>query len=370
MFKTIKIIIALIVIAIILFIISKPDGSQKIKIGVIAPLTGARADAGEYTKNALELAEKKINKSNSKYKVDFIIEDSRYEAQTAVSALRKLIDFDKVNFIIGPYGSSEVMAAGPIAEKSKVLMLVTGAQSPDITNLGDYIFRIIHNSDQEAPIFAKFVSSKMKSNTLHFLALNTAITDPYIKLFKPVLESQGKQVGLIEKFDPKANDFRAELTKLKKQEPTDIFLIITPKQGAVLLKQARDIGVKAQFYNIGVEGPELLTQSNGTSEGLLYPYSYDNASSEESVREFYNSYMSIFGSEPDTIAANVYDAAQLIHLCIENVGLNVGSVKKCLYDTKDYHGVGGTFSIDSNGDTLKEIFIKTIKDGKFVRYEK
>ncbi|OHA16570.1 MAG: hypothetical protein A3C79_01400 [Candidatus Taylorbacteria bacterium RIFCSPHIGHO2_02_FULL_45_28] len=371
MSKTAKVITALIIIIVVIWVIvaQRPAASETVKIGVIAPLTGARADAGEYSRNALEIAEKDINESGGKYKVSFVVEDSRYEAQTAVSALRKLIDLDNTKFIIGPYGSSEVMAAGPVAEQSQVLMIVTGAQSSEISQLGDYVFRMIHNSDQEAPIFARFVAGKMKSDTIHFLALNTAITDPYVKTFRSVIEAQGKKVGLIEKFDSKANDFRTELSKVKSLNPTDIFLIITPKQGAVLLKQANELGITAQFYNIGVEGPELLTQSDGASEGLLYPYSYDDLNSDSSVRSFYDSYKGQFGTSPDTIAANTYDAARLIHSCFEKVGINVVAVKACLYETKDYHGAGGTFSIDEKGDAIKSIFVKMIKDGKFVRYE-
>lgn len=369
--KPLKILITILILAIIVWIVAtkgeKP--TTEVKIGVIAPLTGARSDSGEFTKNAIMLAERKINESKNQYKVTFVIEDSKYEAPIAVSALKKLIELDGVKYVIGPNGSSEVLATGPIAEKSKVILLINGAQSIEISSLGDYIFRIIHNSAQEAPLFAKFVAQKMKGDTIHFLVINTAVSDPYIKIFKPVIESLGKNVGLVERFDQKATDFKTELTKIKSLNPTDIFIVAAAKQGAILLRQARDLGIEAQFYNIGVEGPEFLTQSGGASEGLLYPYSYDSTSAEPNVKEFYDSYKTTFNSDPDTIAANSYDAAMLLSTCFERVGIEVDTVKKCLYDTKEYRGAGGTFSIDQNGDAIKNIFIKTIKDGKFVKYE-
>lgn len=361
---------AIIILAALGFAWSKQKPSETIKIGVIAPLTGVRADAGEFTRNALTIAEEEINfNSKHNYKTQFLFEDSRYEPAAAVSALRKLVDVDGVLYIIGPHGSSEVLAAAPIAEQAKVILIAPASQTSEVSQAGDYIFRVIHNSAQEAPISASFVAGRMKSDTLHFLALNTAITDPYLKDFKPVFEAAGKKIGLVEKFDSKAGNFKTELTKIKNEKPTDIFLIATPKHAGLILKQANELGIKAQFYNIGVEGPELVQLAGAAAEGLLYPYSYDSTSKDEQVVQFHTAYTTRFNHEPDTIAVNVYDAAFLISDCIEKVGDRVEKVKQCLYETKDFNGASGVFSIDANGDAVKNIFFKTIKNGQFVRYE-
>ena len=135
------------------------------------------------------------------------------------------------------------------------------------------------------------------------------------------------------------------------------------------MKQASDLGVKAQFYNIGVEGPELLQLAGSAAEGLLYPYSYDSAGDSERTQYFYDAYTARFAREPDTVAANVYDAAFLIADCAEKVGDKVEEVKQCLYETDGFNGASGVFSIDANGDAVKTIFFKTVKDGKIVVVE-
>ena len=198
--------------------------------------------------------------------------------------------------------------------------------------------------------------------------INTAITDPYLKSFRPVFEATGKRIGLIEKFDQKATDFKTELTKIKAANPTDIFLIASPKLVGLILKQANDLGLKAQFYNIGVEGPDIVLIAGPLAEGLLYPYSYDNHGREQEVKIFYEKYQQKFGGEPDTLAANSYDVAYLLSECLEENGDDVEKVKICLYNTKDFKGASGMFSIDQNGDAVKNIFIKIIKNGKFVRF--
>lgn len=347
---------------------SASTGKKELKIGVIVPLTGPRADAGEYTQNAIKLAKEDIEKvSEGNIEPNFILEDSKYEAPVAVSAAQKLISIDKVKYIIGPFGSSEVLAVGPIAEKEKVLLLATAAQTEEISSLGDYVFRLIHNTKQEAPIFAKFVSEHMKGETLPFLVLNTAVSDPYIKSFTPNFEVSGKKIGLIEKYDAKETDFKTHLLKIKASNPADIFLVAVPKGAGMILKQARALGMTSQFYNIGVEGPDLVKEAGKYADGLYYSYSYDSTSNEPAVSDFYNRYKTRFGTEPDAIAANAYDAAMLIYKCVMKDGESSDAVKRCLYQTKEYRGAGGTFSFDENGDVIKPIFTKTIKDGKFVK---
>ncbi len=89
-----------------------------IKIGAVLPLTGTSADAGDYIRKGLLLAQEEINK-NSKNNYVLIFEDSLYSPQTAVTAFNKLENIDKIDFLV-PYGSSISMALAPIAEKNKI----------------------------------------------------------------------------------------------------------------------------------------------------------------------------------------------------------------------------------------------------------
>ena len=222
---------------------------------------------------------------------------------------------------------------------------------------------------QEAPYFAKFVAGKMKGDTLQFLAINTAAIDAYVKNFRPVFEGLGKKIGIIEKVDAKALDFKDSLTKIKALNPSNIYVLATPKQLGLILKQGSELGIKAQYFGIGSEGQETIDIAGKAAEGYLYPYSYDGTQGSERIRGFYDKYVARFDREPDALAANAYDAAYLLSDCFEKVGDNTDAVKQCLYLVKDYDGASGKFSIDENGDAVKDIFIKTVEDGKFVRYQ-
>ncbi|MCG2686763.1 ABC transporter substrate-binding protein, partial [Candidatus Parcubacteria bacterium] len=172
------IVIAVVIIAGIWYGTSKkPVITEKevIKIGVILPLTGTSADAGSYVKNGLLLAQEELNLNTSlKYRYDLVFEDSRYSPMDGVTAIRKFIDIDKYNYIVGAHSSSVTLAMAPIAEENKVLLITPSSQSDEISTAGDYIFRTQINTAQEAKFLSKFIYNQITSKKLAVLVINTA----------------------------------------------------------------------------------------------------------------------------------------------------------------------------------------------------
>lgn len=344
--------------------------SEFVAIGVLAPFTGVAAESAEYMKNAVQLAEKEINESgDNKTKIKLIFEDTEYSPEAGVSAFNKLADIDDVDYFVGPYSSTVVLAVAPIADTKKKIVIAPGAQSGEIGSSSQYVFRTIHNTSQEAPVFAKFIAENMKGDEIHFVALNNPVSPSYLNDFTPTFESYGKSTGLIEYFDPTASDLRTQLTKIKSQNPTDIFVIAAPRHTGMILNQADELGIDAQFYSIGVEGPDLFRIAGELANGLIYPYSYDNENAETKVKMFKEKYLQEYGIEPDAVAANSFDSVMLLSKCFEDVGVDVDDVKNCLLGIKDYSGASGNLNFDENGDAVRNIFIKKVLNGKYVKYE-
>ena len=344
--------------------------ADEISIGVISPLTGVRADAGAYSVNGLKIALDELNDTPGlKHSIRLIAEDSRYDPKTAVSAFMKLTEMDKVRVIFGPYGSGEVAAVAPLSEKAGVILILPGAQSPEISGAGKLIFRLIHNAAQEAPFFADFTAGHMQGDTLQVIAAQLPVTGAYFAVFRPRLEKLGRKFGEIEEFEVQNTDFRPQLLKIKQRRPTDIYAFGAPVNVGQILSQARQLGIRARWFGLGVEGPEIVRQAGPAAEGLLYPYSYDSADESAAIREFLLKYRSRFGEDPDAIAANSYDGLKLLSGCFEAAGTEVAAVAACLYRTRDYPGAGGVFSINSEGDAERRLIVKTVRHGRFVRYQ-
>ena len=117
----------------------------------------------------------------------------------------------------------------------------------------------------------------------------------------------------------------------------------------------------------GAETAPLLRDYGNYAEGLTYPYPYDPSSNLTSVKDFVDMYQSRYNETPDNTAANSYDALMVLAKGIEIAGEDPDKVKAALLEIKDFPGASGTFSFDKNGDVKKNIIIKQVKNGKFVK---
>ena len=192
--KTIKIIVGVvIVIAIAWFTKTQFKNTiedisvQDIEIGASLPLTGKGASFGENIKNGIDLAVKEVNDKYS-FNMEVVYEDTQSETETAVSAVRKLIDIDKVNVVLGPARSSAVLAVAPIAEENKVIIFTPIASAEDISNAGDYIFRNRESSKSHGVGMAEFLKNKKNIQRVAMFTAKSANAVSYATFFKSRFE--------------------------------------------------------------------------------------------------------------------------------------------------------------------------------------
>jgi branched-chain amino acid transport system substrate-binding protein len=376
--KTTKIIIGIIVAIVVVGGIwygvsreqTRVPAEKVIKVGILAPFSGARAEAGEYFKKGLNLTLNEINSDKEKkYKISLIFEDTQYDPKIAVTTFNKLKDIDHVKYVVGLQGSSEVLAVAPIAEENKIILITPAAQSADISKAGDYIFRTQISLVQEAPFWAKFIATKINNEPLHVLVLNTDYGSSYLDFFTPALKENGGKLGVVEKVDLNNTDFRTQLLKIRFNNPNFVLLITTPKLGGQILKQAKELDIKSTFFATSpIEGEDFIKTGGEATEDILYPYPYNDSSNIISMKSYREKYIAKYNEKPEMLSANIYDTVNLLSLCFERIGDNVDKVKDCLYSIKDYQGASGVLSFDSNGDVVKPLIIKIVKNGQFVPY--
>lgn len=105
------------------------------RIGAAFALSGSIAVYGEGFKKAVDLAVEEINASGGirGKKLEIIYEDNKSNPKDCVTAVRKLITVDKVPVIFGPAASSNFMAAAPVAQENKVVMISAQGAAPGLT---------------------------------------------------------------------------------------------------------------------------------------------------------------------------------------------------------------------------------------------
>lgn len=376
MSNTAKGILAIIVIIIVVCTLYFGLGERKVqvlsgeevKIGVILSLTGTSADASANIKHGIDLAARDINSDSARRnKISLIYEDDKYDSKEAVNSINKLLNLDKVKYIIGSYGSSQVLAIAPIAEKNKAVMIVPSAQSNKIGEAGEYIFHMNSNTRQEAGFWGPYLAQKIGKNKLAILSLDSDLGTSYIADLQSIYPRAGGQLGLIQKFDKKETDFRTMLLKIKDAKTRDVLLIGNRQMNGTILKQAKELNYPFNFFATSVtEGKELITVAGLAAEGLIYPYYFDDNSVDPVQKDFQDKYLATYGTKSEVTATHGYDALMVLSNCFEKVGVNPELVKACITQTRGYSGVGGNISFDSNRDVSRSMIVKTVKDGQFV----
>jgi branched-chain amino acid transport system substrate-binding protein len=299
-------------------------------------------------------------------RINLIVEDDRSTKEGAVSAVKKLIEIDKVPVIIGPGSTVGVAGASPIANKAKVVLFSPGAAGPGITTKGGYVFRNRVSGDLEAPVIAEYAINTLRFKRVSILYPNVDYGVGFKNVFKTKFISLGGEVISEEIYADNDTDFRSQLNKIKLKSPELVYVLGVPEGVGQILRQAKEIGLKTQFISNNVESSKLIEIAKNAAEGLIFPTeTYDPNSALERIKQFEKKYFSIFNRHSDLFAANGYDAVYIISQVIEKSGYKGEDIKNALYNLKNYSGVGGDVSFDEKGDVIKPIAIKMVTGGEF-----
>ncbi|TRZ64898.1 MAG: hypothetical protein D4Q79_00470 [Spirochaetia bacterium] len=346
---------------------SQPVSTESIKIGVLTPLTGQIAEYGQNVKAGLDLAVQEINNNggvNGK-KIQLIYQDTKCDPKETTSAFNNLVDIQGIKYILGSVCSSEVLAIAPLANNKKVIIIGAAASSPDITNAGDYIFRVYPSDDYEAKVAAETIYNKLDKKSSAIIYLN----NDYGKALKDVFESYYKNLGgnIVdsEGYEQSAKDFRTQLVKIKEKNPEAVYMISYPVDGGLLVKQARALNINSQFIGTsGSKGTDIIKNGGNATEGLM-AITIAGATGM-AAQKFNQSYENYYGKKPGMFADRGYDSLYVLAKAIEGVS---GDVKNNLYLIKDFDGASGKIIFNSNGDIEGQNYdVFVVKNGEFVKY--
>lgn len=328
-----------------------------IRIGFIGPLTGDAVSYGVDTLNATRLA---IDEQNARggirgKKLSLIVEDGACNGSTAAEAAHKLIDIDHVTAILGGNCSNETLAAAPIAEANKTILLAAVSSSKDVTTAGEYIFRLWPSNAKAAPkVYAQFLRDHSYKN-IAMLTENTI----YCKSLQTTVRANipsGTQVVFDEVVDAGTKDFRTLFTRLKNTNVDALYINLQGDSSIIpAVTQLRELGLKQDILlnDIGESatiGQQIPKQIDGA-------YVLSIASPEQSTdigKEFVKKFNDNFGSakQAPSFPAVAYDATRVLMKVMNDVGFEGDKMKEGLYAVKNFEGTVGTFSFDSAGDTI------------------
>ncbi|MBI4129184.1 ABC transporter substrate-binding protein [Candidatus Peregrinibacteria bacterium] len=358
--------LALLALSTLLLTACKTSGDV-IKIGFIGPLTGDAAAMGKDMLNGVQLAIDEVNAKGgvNGRKVSLIAEDARCTGGSdAASAAQKLVNVDKVVAIVGGLCSSETLAAAPIAEAAKIVLLSPGSSNPSISQAGDFVFRNYPSDALKAIAMAKYV----KQQRYKKIAIISENTDYCTGLRDALVNEVGANLFVFnESVEPGTKDFRSLLTRLQNME-FDVFITNANSDGiiAVMLEQFRGQGFTQPILGADTADSQVVVDTGKSAEGMQFinvPTAGEGTPFEETLTN-------TVGKPQSSIAwaAYAYDAANILFEAIGNVGTDGSAIRDYLYKLPEYKGVVGTIHFDNNGDPVGIPYVvKEIKGGKIVK---
>ena len=332
---------------------SADDGVMR--IGAIDPLTGPFAAYGEPVRDGMLLAVDEINEKGgiAGRKVELLLEDDGGDPKASVSAFTKLATVSRVPVIIGPLSSSASMATAPLADRYQVVQLSTLAGTIDLTQAGDYVFRIYPSSEVGSRYVAKIAVDRFKAKRVAVFYPQNPFGVASKKFVTEVLKDAGVEVVAIETFNDGDRDFRTQLTKISQAKPDLIICSAYYEEGAQILVQARQLGLNVPVLGEdGWFGP--IAAIAGDSLKNLY---FANVSfgaeykNNDRMQSFISAFQDRFKKAPNSYSAAGYAAVYVVKEAIEKGGYEGVKIKEALYSL-DTNTAFGRVKYDKNGDNI------------------
>jgi branched-chain amino acid transport system substrate-binding protein len=366
-----------IALVLVVAIIGCQQAPKVLKVAVLAPLSGPVPTFGVSTRDGALLA---INEWNAKggvngMKITPIVEDSQCTPDPAVNAANKVINQDKVHYIVGEVCSKASIPISEIANAAKVIQI-----SPTSTNTAvtvdkngatkAFIFRACFIDPFQGKVGATFAFNNLKAKNA-FVMFDQS--NDYVKGLAEAFEATFTELGGTivgkESYDgAKDTDFSAILTKVKGSKADFVYLPDYYNVVNLATKQAKAKGITAPF--MGGDGWDSSDLDVKAADGGYYTNHYSPDDQRAEVQNFLKAYGAAYKDDknnakvPDALAALAYDATNLLLTAISNAKADNTDKVKAAMEGISFDAVSGKITYDAQHNPVKGAVILKVTGGK------
>lgn len=329
----------------------------------LLPLTGNGSDQAEWCRHGLELAAKEISSKNSE--IELIFEDTHGDPKTALSIFQNITSQRKLSGVL-TWGSGVAMALSPIANQKRIIQMGIATATPSYSSFGDFNFRVFPSANDESIFVNHELSSRYPDARVSSIYIQNDYGVGTVEALRKQLLQSKKDFVLAEPYNPGETDFRSTLLKIKSMKPDIVHVAAYPSDGALILKQARDIGLHPIFLSsVAIAGGnEFLSLAGSSANGLMVISSVPNQKNL-----FFKLYRESFGDGPITLqlyAARAFDALNILDQAQRKCGGKSDCMRDTLFDVKNFDGASGNISFDEAGDSKFAFQLYRVEDGKLI----
>ena len=339
-------------------------------IGHAGPLTGSIAHQGKDDENGVALA---IDQANAQRLViggrpvrfRLLSEDDQGDPKIGTTVAQKLVDAH-VSAVIGHLNSGVTIPASEIYNKAGIPVISGSATNPMLTERGlKGVFRTIGRDDQQGPAIAAYMANEMKARKVAIVDDKTAYGEGLANEVEKALRASRVAILGHERTTDRETDFKAILTRIKAKNPDAVFHGGMDATGGLMLKQARELGLKAAFaFGDGACTDEMASLAGPAGEGLACSQAGLPAAS--ATKEFRDAFIPRYG-ETKLYAPFFYDATNVVIDAMKRAdSTDPARFTPRIRDT-NLEGATGRIAFDAKGDRKDaEMTIFRMRGGKIV----
>jgi len=365
-----------IVLVLMVAIIGCQQAPKVLKVAVLAPLSGPVPTFGVSTRDGALLAIEEWNAKGGvlNMKITPVVEDSQCTPDPAVNAANKVINQDKVHYIIGEVCSKASIPISEIANAAKVIQISPTSTNTTVTvdksgATKAYIFRACFIDPFQGKVGATFAWNNLKAKKAFVLSDQS---NDYVKGLAEAFEATftelgGKVVGK-ENYTSTDTDFSAILAKVKSAKVDVVYLPDYYNVVNLAAKQAKEKGITAPF--MGGDGWDSSDLDVKAADNGYYTNHYDASDPRPEVQGFLKAYGDKYKDNagkaivPDALAALAYDATNLLLTGIKNAGADNTDKVKAALEGISFAAVSGKITYDAQHNPIKGAVIIHVKGGQ------
>lgn len=347
------------------------------KFGLAMPLTGGQATYGNDQVKAAEWAVDEINKKggiNGK-KLEMIVLDTQADPQVGIQAVNRMISVDKVAVFVTAW-SGVVKAVAPIANDNKVVELSVGANSPDISQLGDYVYTTFPLADVDIRAVANYSAKEMGKKKAAVLFINNETGIGSATVYRDTFTKAGGQVVAYEAYDQKATDFTGPLLKIRAANPEIIHLQGLVAESPQVIAQARQLGITVPITSYsGIYNQKLIEQLGAAAENVIATSLAPGVEDSPLVKEYVDRWVKDVGRAPNGLPYTqyLYDSPALIaavFTALDKKGIapTGENFRKEMLAIKSFDlPLTGKVTFSEDHTVNKPVYLVEVKNGKWTK---
>ncbi|MDJ0947996.1 MAG: ABC transporter substrate-binding protein [Alphaproteobacteria bacterium] len=351
--------------------------AETIKVGSFLAVTGPAAFLGDPEKKTLELYVEKINKDGGILgkQVELIVYDVQHVADKARTAAKRLIEQDKVDFIIGGSTTGTTMAVVPLVEKAEIPFISLGGASVIVQPVKKWVFKTPH-TDRMAVEKVYTDMKKEGISKVGLIAGSGGFDKSCLKNAKDLAGPHGMDIVASETYGKGDTDMTPQLTKIKSANPQGVLFCGFGAPAVTVTKNYRQLGIAAPLYHNHGSGSKKFVQGAGkAAEGVRLPAAAllvaDQLPGADPQRQpaldYQAAYRERYGEDISTFGGHALDALMLMKAAMEKAGTtDKAKVRAELETTKNFIGVDGIFNMtteDHMGLDLASFKMVEVRNG-------